>query len=172
MELRNELGLAHYAPIDIFALAEWLAIPTIPLSALAGYAEDKYLAHFKSVEVETFSGVTIHQGTRRLILFNDSHADVRLKSTIAHELAHALLGHSPSTLAGDDGKRNRNAEIEAEANWLSGAILVPQPAAKRILFNNLSVSDAAQLYGVSESMITFRLRVSGAQTIFRRFNSR
>lgn len=172
LELRNELGLSHYAPIDVFALAEWLAIPAVPLSALAEYVPDVHLAHFRDVESEVFSGVTIHHGVRRLILYNDAHADVRLNSTIAHELAHALLGHSPSPLADDDGKRNRNAEIEAEANWLSGAILVPQPAAMKIIFNNLSVSDAAVQYSVSESMIRYRLRVSGAQTIFRRCKSR
>lgn len=172
LELRNELGLSHYAPIDVFALAEWLAIPAVPLSALAEYVPDVHLAHFRDVESDVFSGVTIHQGVRRLILYNDAHADVRLNSTIAHELAHALLCHSPSPLADDDGKRNRNAEIEAEANWLSGAILVPQPAAMKIIFNNLAVSDAAVQYAVSESMIRYRLRVSGAQTIFRRSKSR
>jgi Zn-dependent peptidase ImmA (M78 family) len=92
LELRNELGLAHYAPINVFALAEWLAIPAVPLSALAEYVPDVHLAHFRDVESDVFSGVTIHQGVRRLILYNDAHADVRLNSTIAHELAHALLG--------------------------------------------------------------------------------
>lgn len=172
LELRDELGLFHHAPIDVFALAEWLAIPAVPLSALSDHVPDTHLAHFRHVEPEVFSGVTIHQGTRRLILYNDAHADVRLNSTIAHELAHAILGHDPSPLADDDGKRNRNAVIEAEANWLSGAILVPQPAAMKILFNNHSISDAAAYYAVSESMIRYRLRVSGAQTIFRRYKSR
>lgn len=172
LELRTELGLLHYAPIDVFALAEWLAIPAVPLSALAEYVPDTHLAHFRQVESDVFSGVTIHHGARRLILYNDVHAEVRLNSTIAHELAHAILGHCPSPLADDDGKRTRNAEIEAEANWLSGAILIPQPAAMKILFNNLPVPDAAVQYTVSESMIRYRLRVSGAQTIFRRCKSR
>lgn len=167
-ELRNELGLSRHAPIDVFALAEWLAIPVVPLSALAEYVSASHLSHFKNVESDVFSGVTIHLGERRLILYNDTHAEVRLNSTIAHELAHALLGHSPSPLADDDGKRNRNSIIEAETNWLSGAILVPQPAAMRILFNDISTSDAATQYSVSESMIRYRLRVSGAQTVFQR----
>lgn len=168
LELRNELGLSHRAPIDVFELAEWLAIPAVPLSDLAELVPDVHLMHFRQIESSVFSGVTIHHGARRLILYNDSHTDVRLNSTIAHELAHALLGHCPSPLADDDGKRKRNAEVEAEANWLSGAILVPQPAAMKIVFNNLSVEEAAIHYAVSESMIRYRLRVSGAQTIFRR----
>jgi Zn-dependent peptidase ImmA (M78 family) len=172
LELRNELDLAPYAPIDIFALAKWLAIPAVPLSAMAEHVPDVHLEHFRQVESDAFSGVTIHHRARRLILYNDSHADVRLNSTVAHELAHALLGHCPSPLADDDGKRNRNAEIEAEANWLSGAILVPQPAAIKIVFNKLSIEDAAIHYAVSESMIRYRLRVSGAQTIFRRCKAR
>lgn len=172
VELRRELGLVEHAPIDIFALAEHLCIPTVPLSQMAEHATAESVTHFRDTEPAAFSGITIHNGFRRLILFNDAHADVRLNSTVAHELAHALLGHSASPLTNDLGQRNRDAEIEMEADWLAGAILIPMPAAKKIAFGSATLADAAGRYAVSESMLAYRLRVTGALTIAQRYRKK
>jgi|WetSurMetagenome_2_1015567.scaffolds.fasta_scaffold62987_3 Zn-dependent peptidase ImmA (M78 family) len=172
IELRAELALLEHDPIDVFLLAEHLAIPTVPLSELAPLVSKNAIRYFSDIEPEVFSGTTIHDEYRRLVLYNDSHTEVRQRSTIAHELSHALLGHPADKLANIDGKRNRNPIIEAEASWLSGVILIPKGAAMRIIFAGLSVKDAAKQYMVSEQMMTYRLRVSGAITIARRHQER
>lgn len=57
--------------------------------------------------------------------------------------------------------------IEAEANFLGGALLVSNEAAVHILLNGLTPR-AQNLYGVSRPMLDFRLRMSGAYAIQRR----
>lgn len=168
IELRTELALAEHSPINVFELAEYLCIPALPISRFALHLSSASARYFTDTEPEAFSGTTIHHGYRRLVLFNDAHASVRQRSTIAHELAHALLGHPADSLANVDGERNRNPVIEEEASWLAGAILVPKAAAMRITFTGISVPDAAHQYLVSEQMIVYRLRVTGALAIANR----
>jgi Zn-dependent peptidase ImmA (M78 family) len=153
-------------------LAEHLAIPVIPLSDLTECVSSDSLAHFVSVEPEKFSGTTIHRGYARLVLFNDSHTEARCHSTIAHELSHALLGHPPHTLCDGEGNRNRNAVIEDEASWLAGVLLIPKPAAMRIAIYKTPSTLAAQRYMVSEEMLTYRLRVTGATKVAARCKTR
>ena len=57
--------------------------------------------------------------------------------------------------------------MEAEANYLAGTLLLTNEAAIHILKRGL-VSVAQRLYGVSQPMLEYRLRVSGAHTIYRR----
>ena len=53
--------------------------------------------------------------------------------------------------------------MEEEANWLSGALLISDEAAVEIAKLDLSVPEAAERYGVSKQMITYRLLVTGAK---------
>jgi Zn-dependent peptidase ImmA (M78 family) len=61
----------------------------------------------------------------------------------------------------------RDGGIEAEANFLAGNLLVPNEAALHIVSQGL-MPDAQRLYGVSQAMLEYRLRVSGAHTIHQR----
>jgi hypothetical protein len=63
------------------------------------------------------------------------------------------------------GERVRDGGIEAEANFLGGMLLVPNEAAIHIVGNGL-LHIAQNLYGVSPAMLTFRLRMSGANRIY------
>jgi Zn-dependent peptidase ImmA (M78 family) len=56
-----------------------------------------------------------------------------------------------------------NGEEEAEAAWLAGALLISDEAAMRIAKAAQPTSLAAEEYGVSEKMVIFRLRVTGAR---------
>lgn len=172
IELRTELELAAHDPIDIFALAHHLGIPTIPLSQLSEHVSEESLSYFVSSKPEAFSGTTVHRGPARLVLFNDAHTDARCRSTVAHELSHALLWHPPHVLANDLGERNRDAVMEEEANWLAGALLVPKAAAMRVVFHKIPVNVAAQHYMVSEQMMTYRLRVTGATRVATRYSAK
>ena len=50
-------------------------------------------------------------------------------------------------------------------------MLVPDEAAKRIVLQGLR-NNAGKIYGVSEEMLVYRLRMSGALTIERRIAAR
>lgn len=162
-EMRAEMDLAPSAPLDPFALAAHLEIPVEPLSAFqidAPAAASGLTGKWS----ENFSAITVFDGSRRWIVHNDAHAKVRQASDVAHELSHALLFHEPTLAIGDDGSRDWNAEFEAEASWLGGVLLVPAPAAISIVRRGLPAGEAAALYGVSEAMLNYRLKVTGAQS--------
>ena len=127
-EVRAELGLRPLDRLDPRVLALHLTIPIVTLSELAADADGA--RHFLLIEPGAFSALTVFFGHRRLIVHNDSHSEARQNSDLVHELAHGLLLHEPTTaLDGATGCRNWNDRIEAEANWLTGELLVTRRAA-------------------------------------------
>ena len=52
-----------------------------------------------------FSGVTVFDGSTRMIVYNDAHSPGRRASDLAHELGHALLQHSPRPALNGSGCR-------------------------------------------------------------------
>lgn len=160
-EVRAELGLGTADPLDVRALASWLEIPVFGISELAASAPAAVL-HLRSVDTGAFSAVTVFRGTRRTIWHNDGHVPGRQSSNIAHELAHGLLLHPPGPALGQDGAREWDAEAEAEASWLGGALLISDEAAFHIAATGMDRTEAASRYGVSTRLVDFRLNVTAA----------
>jgi Zn-dependent peptidase ImmA (M78 family) len=160
-EVRLELKLRPTDPLDPLRLAEHLAIPIIPLSTL-GREAPAMVRHFSRIDRSAFSAITVFDGTARVIVHNDAHRAGRQASNVAHELSHGLLLHPPRPALDGRGCRDWDQEQEAEANWLAGALLVPDEAAIVIVRRGLSLAEAAEVYGVSEQMMRFRLNVTGA----------
>ena len=160
-EIRQELGLSPFDPLNPSVLAEYLEVPITPLSDIRHLATGA--SHFLNDAQEVFSAATVFDGPRRAILHNDSHAAPRQNSNLAHELSHALLMH-PATPAIDDlGCRYWDQQIEGEADWLAGVMLVPDVAAISIARGRWgTVVEAAQHFGVSTKMVNYRLNVTGA----------
>ncbi len=52
--------------------------------------------------------------------------------------------------------------MEDEANWLSGALLVSEEAALSVIRRGWSLAVASAHYGVTQSMMKFRINVTGA----------
>ena len=165
-EIRAELDIDSFDPLDVHTLAEWLAVPVISLSSME--AEAPAVGHLLRVEREVFSAVTVFCGSRRTIVHNDGHAPVRQRSNISHELSHALLLHPPTPALDDKGCRNWNQDIEDEANWLSGCLLVPEEAALEIARGRWTTTEVTRRFDVSPAMIQFRLNATGARTRVRR----
>ena len=160
--LRSELGLLFAAPLNPWKLAEYLEIPVLTLSELREIAPIG-VNYFSTQGANEFSAVTVFDGPRRVIVHNDSHSLGRQASNIAHELAHGILLHSPYQAFDENGKRYWDREMEEEANWLGGALLISDEAAVNIAKRDLSILEAAQHYGVSKQMVDFRLKVTGAK---------
>ena len=159
--VRSELGLTSASPLDPWRLASYLEIPVLALSEFRRVAAG-CTAHFSAVEPDAFSAVTVFDGSRRLIVHNDMHATTRQASNLAHELAHGLLLHPPAPALDARGCRDWDDDIEQEANWLAGALLVSEAAALAIARKKTSLGVAANQYGVSLAMIRFRLNVTNA----------
>lgn len=162
-EIRAELGLKDLDKLDPWALAAHLLVPVKPLSS---YSHDapRAVRHFTEIDPGAFSACTVFDGARRTIVHNDAHLAGRQASNLSHELSHALLLHPPTPAFDDRGCRLWNQNIEDEAQWLAGALLLTEDAALWIVRSNAPVQAAAQRFGISEQMVTYRLNVTGART--------
>lgn len=164
LRIRDRMGLNPIDPINPFEICTRLDIRVIPLSEID--PRSPFLSHASSA----FSAVTVPCGHETAIVHNDAHHPYRRRSNVCHELAHCFLGHKCTPPLTEDGERARDGGLEAEANFLAGALLIPNEAALHIVSTGL-VPAAQRLYGVSDQMLTYRLRISGAHTIYRRKKS-
>ncbi len=98
---RDELGICHTKPLDMFLLAEHLAVPTLALSLLKGELSEACYQCLTRESKKQFFAVTLFIGSRSHIIFNDLVAPARQQSDLAHELAHTILGHPASELANE-----------------------------------------------------------------------
>jgi hypothetical protein len=150
LRVREQMGLSPNAPIDPEAVCTHFEIDLIRLSELK--PQSPFLRDLNS----SFSAVTVPFGWRRAIVYNDSHHPYRQRSNICHELGHCFLGHQCTPPLLPNGERARDGGIEAEANYLAGALLIPNEAAIYIVRQGL-ILQAQEMYGVSEPMLTYRL---------------
>lgn len=162
-ETRRDMELRSTDRLDPWELAKLLAIPVWPLSELRDQASDA-VAHLTTQEPEAFSGLTVFTGSRRAIVYNDTHVDGRQASEIAHELAHGLLQHPPTAAMNDHGCRLWNQDIEDEARFLAGALLVTDDATLWIVRQGMSFDLAGAHFGATAKMIQYRVNVTGAKT--------
>lgn len=160
--VRAELGLDPCAVFDVWRLAQLLEIPLVALSSYRNACPEA-VEHFRSVETGAFSAVTVFDGRRRLIVYNDAHARTRQASDLAHELAHALLQHPPHAAMDERGCRVWPVVLEEEANWLGPVLLVPDSVALSVAHQGLSVTEAARQYCVSPQLMRFRVNMTAAQ---------
>lgn len=161
-EVRAELGLRALDPLAPMALATHLELPVLPLSDFGSDAPAA-LSHFGEVDVAAFSAVTVFNGARRTIIHNDFHSPGRQASNLTHELGHALLLHQPAAALDNLGCRLWDQNMEDEAQWLAGALLLTEDAAMSIVRNHISVQAAAHRFGISTRMVAYRLNVTGAR---------
>jgi hypothetical protein len=160
-EQRRELGLEVTDRFDPFALADHLAIPVISFAECARRmgGSSSSVSHVGLLHKHV-SAVTAFRGRRRIILFNDSSVPARRRSDLSHELSHTLLEHPP-TLLHDPARYQPNADLEDEAEFLGGALLVPRAGALELMAKGMSTSDVADHYGVSLQMARWRVRGTG-----------
>ncbi|MGI4800249.1 MAG: ImmA/IrrE family metallo-endopeptidase [Janthinobacterium lividum] len=147
--------------MDPWSVCDHFDVEVIKLSELLGEGGTRLGSHFLDVDTDVFSAVVIPRGMRTAIVHNDAHAPVRQRSNLFHELSHLFLGHPVKPLLSADGSRDRDGAVEEEAAFLGGCLAIPNEAACHIVDSGMQ-SAAAKTYCVSSSMLTYRLRVSGA----------
>lgn len=166
--LRRQMHIPKHAPIDVGALAEQLGISVVPLSFFAEVRPGS-VEQLVKTDVSAFSASLLLIGKVRVILVNDGHSLPRRNSNVAHEIAHALLGHPPQPFDHVNG-HDFDQEVEAEANCLAGHILIPNAAALHIVRSGRE-ENACEWYGVSDQMLQWRLGASGARIRQRRWQN-
>ena len=160
--LRRQLGVASQAPIDVYALAEHLGISVVPLSMFKEWCAEQ-VTQLTNRNGGGFSASLISFGDgRRMVIVNDDHSPARQNSDIAHEIGHTLLAHPLEVLSSMIGCRDFDPDLEEEANYLAGYLLVPNEAAWSIVKSGMAMEIAQTTYGVSRQMLDWRLNKSGA----------
>jgi Zn-dependent peptidase ImmA (M78 family) len=162
LRIREKMGLEDIAPINPEDICKRLEIELIEMTKLGCD-----VSAFCGTDSSCFSAVTVPMGHKLAIVHNDTHHRNRQRSNICHELAHWFLGHKGAPPLLENGERSHDGQIEGEANFLAGCLLIPNEAAVHIVGSGLKLQ-AMTIYGVSSQMLDFRLRMSGAYTIQKR----
>lgn len=101
------------------------------------------------------------------ILLNEKDSENRKRFTIAHELGHYFL-HT-EILKSDEilvdtlyrMKSDENRELEKEADYFAGALLMNKKLLEKMHEQGYSISSLAQIFEVSESAMTVRMDILG-----------
>jgi Zn-dependent peptidase ImmA (M78 family) len=171
LQLREQLGAT---PIDALDLDLTAAALGVPVRSAADFVPVEQLEQLRAIQPDAFSAGTFKLADGGyVVVFNPLHSDARIRSDVAHELAHLLLEHQTRALerVGDFGFFTCNAEQEEEANWLAACLLLPREAMVAAARRRLSIATIAREYKVSEQMARFRLNASGALVQMRRGRS-
>lgn len=161
--IRAELGLGVHDPLDPRRLAEEYGVPICAITDLVkGGADPGSVHRLTVVDPGCFSAGTVFAGTSRLIIFNPAHPDGRLANSLAHELAHLLLEHTPGPAIGPGGCRVWDPEMEGQADLLAAVLLVPRDAALACARVGLPHPIGAARFGVSADLMRWRTDHTGA----------
>ena len=161
---REVLSLTASCRLDPRWLAESKGIPVVGIGALPGISE-AHLRRLREEDPRAFSAAAVLCGADALIAVNDAHTKERQNDSIAHELAHLLLGHQPITAFDADGVRSLDTDVEDEADWLAGCLLVPAAGISMTMRRYANdLHRAATHYGVSVGLM--RLRHKHARALF------
>lgn len=171
-EERAELGLTWAQPLDPYRLAESHGIRVYPMDALPDCeGAERAVRHFTAKRTDSWSAALVPVGHRRLVIENTSHAPVRRRSSIAHELGHFLLEHAfDEVLLTNEGCRRFDREKEKQAKFMSGELLVPHKAALRAALDDMTNAQVAQAFGVSEQFA--QMQMAGARVVARNIRAK
>jgi Zn-dependent peptidase ImmA (M78 family) len=161
-QVRTELGLGLYKPIDVRALARHVGAQLRAADELTSLAK---LEELEALQPGAFSACTFDLGARKVIVVSPLATEQRRRSDASHEASHLLLDHKVREVEQLGGLSffTCDPDEEQEANWLAGCLLLPRDLLIRSLKNGLDAADIAEANTVSIQMANFRLRATGAE---------
>lgn len=170
---RAALGSAPSAPLDVVAFAKQMDVRVWYPENVPGLSEETLAVLLRNdgKTPSCWSAVTLVVGAKVVVILNSSHGPARQASDLAHELAHRIRGHEAQEVdVSQEGLmllKSYDKRQEEEADWLAGCLLLPREALISIKRRGLDDSDAAQEYGVSLRMLTYRMSMTGVNRQFR-----
>lgn len=166
---RRELDISIDEALPPQNLADYLDIKLITPAEVPGITDD-VLEQLLENDPWGWSGVGIQIKGKGVVIFNPKKSAGRQSSDITHELSHTILEHQPATIIYsenlDMAMRSFNPKQEDEANCLAWSLLLPREGLVRAKKFKLSPAQIAEQYGVTETLVTFRLNTSGAAAQF------
>ena len=165
IEVRRQLGLEAHESLDTYKLAEHLNAEVVHPEAVDG-VDSQTLRVLLQIDPDSWSAITVTVRPKPVIVLNSAHSPARRASSLAHELAHILIGHAASqTGISPQGMllTTYDRQQEDEANWLAGCLLLPRVACMHVRTKYSDLLTAARHYGVSRDMLQYRMNISGVQ---------
>jgi hypothetical protein len=175
--LRATVGSSERESMDLSALAVHLGVAVLPVDDLLDGGLD-VLFDLHAVQPGAFSAATFSPpGKRHIVVYNpinfdgdhvparQARTDGRIRSNVAHEFAHLILGHDvrQTQKLGGHFFFTCNPEQEEEANWLGGALLLPRPLLLEAARAHWTDEQVADEHHVSTEMARFRMNATGAR---------
>lgn len=166
LAVRKELRLHVSDALAPDRLADHLSVRLATPQGIEGMATsdlDQLLKH----DPWGWSAVTVTNNSETLVIYNPNRSVGRRASDITHELAHLVLGHEPGTIVlSEDGTmamRSFNQKQEDEANWLAWSLLLPREGLVAAVSRGDSDEQIATTFGVTETLVRFRKRLTGVE---------
>jgi len=165
VEIRKKLDLEKFDPLSPEALAEYLGVYLLEPTGIE-YLSEQSRQQLLHKDKNSWSAFTISYLGVDIIVYNPTHSPWRHSSDIMHELSHIILGHKPSQIVfltpdSQIALRDYNQDLEEEAIWLSGCLLLPREALLSIKRSGRTKSKACHKYSVSSDLLTFRMNKTG-----------
>lgn len=172
VEIRKDLGLSKFDPLNAFRLAQHFGISVWSTKEIEGLSpEDNQ--NLTIEDNDSWSALTIQIGINNLIIYKAGQSSFRTNSVVMHEISHIILGHElADAFQLDDGTfvpSNYNQDQEEEANWLAGTLLLPRPLLLNVRRKKMSNQNVSEEYGVSQDMLTWRIRMTGVDYQIRNY---
>jgi Zn-dependent peptidase ImmA (M78 family) len=168
--LRGDLRLGPHDLLRPSALADYLEVLLWTPYDVPGLPVD-VLDQLTRIDPSGWSAVSLVQDGGAVIIYNPMHSPGRQSSDIVHELAHLILGHEPARLImSHDGSfvmRSYDQKHEDEANWLAWSLLLPREGLFACRRQKVPANEIASKFGVSETLVNFRLRMTGVDAHLR-----
>lgn len=170
LQARLDMNLTPMAAVDPWAYSESLGVVVLAFNALK--LTQNHCDQLLIKDEESWSGLTLKEGGTHFVVVNPSHTVERQRNTLVHELSHIQLGHVPGRVdisaSGLMLLSDYPDDQEQEADWLAGAILLPRDALHHHRSRGLTSSKIAALYGVSQQLSDWRLRMTGVEAQLKR----
>jgi Zn-dependent peptidase ImmA (M78 family) len=173
-EARQSLNLAPLAPLNPWLYAEHIGVVVLDFDAINLSTDCKL--RLLATDSESWSGMTLREDGVTAIVVNPSHSAGRQSSTLMHELAHVMLKHMPTQVeVSSTGLlllSDYSDEVEAEADWLAAAMLLPRDALMAQRRRGETISAIAEAFGTSDQLCEWRVRMTGVDVQLRRATHR
>lgn len=162
MSFRQKLKIGAAQALPARILAEHLGVILLTPRDIPGMIED-------DIQVLSgdngYSAMSLAVDDRKLIIRNPSHGEARTESDLMHELAHFIRKHNESGRA-DWGNLGLampvyDKEQEDEAKFLGGCLQVPREGLLKVVLNGMLPSEIATMFGASEALVGYRIKVTG-----------
>jgi Zn-dependent peptidase ImmA (M78 family) len=167
---RQALNVSAIGPLDAKRYAEHVGVQILTIEELD--LSDDARRQLLEVDPTSWSGMAIRESGLIGVLLNPTHSPERQDSTMMHELSHIVLKHAPIRVdvssAGILLVSEYSADDEDEANWLSGALLLPRDALRRYREKGWPAAKIIAHFGVSQDMYNWRIRMTGVDVQMRR----